>query len=64
MFVGKNLLHLAVFIKNDQRTIYNAVYWDSGRAGYYIKRFAVNGVTRDKEYDLTQGTENSKVVYF
>jgi len=64
MFVGKNLLHLAVFIKNDQRTIYNAVYRD-GRAGaYYIKRFAVNGVTRDKEYDLTQGTENSKVVYF
>jgi len=64
MFVGKNLLHLAVFIKNDQRTIYNAVYRD-GRAGaYYIKRFAVNGVTRDKEYDITQGKPGSDILYF
>ena len=64
MFVGKNLLHIAIFIKNDKRTIYNAVYRDGRNGAYYIKRFAVNGVTRDKEYDLTQGTENSKVVYF
>ncbi len=64
MFVGKNLLHLAIFIKNDQRTIYNAIYRDGRSGPYYIKRFAVNGVTRDKEYDLTKGTDNSKVVYF
>lgn len=54
MFVGKNLLHIAVFKKNDKRTIYNAVYRD-GKAGlHYMKRFAVTGVTRDKEYDLTR----------
>ena len=64
MFVGKNLLHLAIFIKNDQRTIYNVIYRDGRSGAYYIKRFAVNGVTRDKEYDLTKGTDNSKVVYF
>lgn len=64
MFVGKNLLHLAIFIKNDQRTIYNAIYRDGRSGPSYIKRFAVNGVTRDKEYDLTKGTDNSKVVYF
>ncbi|HLP04610.1 MAG TPA: hypothetical protein VK152_04195, partial [Paludibacter sp.] len=64
MFVGKNILHLDVFKKNDKRTIYNLVYRD-GKAGfYYIKRFAVNGITRDKEYDITQGTSGSKIVYF
>ena len=64
MFVGKNLLHIAVFKKNDKRTIYNAVYWD-GKAGlHYMKRFAVTGVTRDKEYDLTQGKPGSRVVWF
>ena len=64
LYVGKGIIHVAVFVKNDRRTIYNAIYRD-GRAGYYyIKRFAVNGVTRDKEYDLTQGTDGSKVVYF
>ena len=64
MFIGKNVLHLDVFKKNDKRTIYNAVYRDGKLGPYYIKRFAVNGITRDKEYDITQGTENSKVVYF
>lgn len=64
LYVGKGIIHVAVFVKNDHRTIYNAIYRD-GRAGYYyIKRFAVNGVTRAKEYDLTQGNEGSKVVYF
>ena len=64
MYVGKNILYLNIFKKNDTRTIYNAVYRD-GREGYfYIKRFAVSGITREKEYDLTQGKAHSKVVYF
>ena len=64
IFVGKNILHVQVFKKNDTRTIYNAVYRD-GRQGYtYIKRFNVPTVTRDREYDLTQGTPGSKVLYF
>ena len=64
MFVGKNILHLDVFKKNDKRTVYNTVYRDSKTGPYYIKRFAVNGITRDKEYDITQGSVGSKVVYF
>ena len=64
IFVWKNILHLDVFKKNDKRTIYNAVYRDGKTGPYYIKRFAVNGITRDKEYDVTQGTAGSKVVYF
>ena len=64
MFVGKNILHLDVFKKNDKRTVYNTVYRDGKIGPYYIKRFAVNGITRDKEYDITQGTAGSKVVYF
>ena len=64
VFVGKNILHLAVFKKDDSRTIYNAVYRDGKSGNYYIKRFNVTSVTRDREYDLTQGTEGSKVVYF
>ncbi len=64
MFVGKNILYINVFKKNDKRTIYNIVYRD-GKNGYqYIKRFAVTGITRDKEYDLTQGKQNSKISYF
>jgi len=64
MFVGKNILYINVFKKNDKRTIYNVVYRD-GKNGYqYIKRFAVTGITRDKEYDLTQSKQNSKVTYF
>ena len=64
MFVGKNILYLNVFKKNDKRTIYNAIYRDGKDGAHYIKRFAVTGITRDKEYDLTQGNTNSKVVYF
>lgn len=64
MFVGKNVLYLNVFRRNDKRTIYNAVYKNGKTGPYYIKRFAVTGVTRDKDYDITQGTNNSKVIYF
>lgn len=64
LFVGANILHIAIFKKNDERTIYNVVYKD-GKAGiHYWKRFFVTGVTKDKEYDLTQGKPGSKVVYF
>lgn len=63
-FVGKNILHVGVFKKNDERTIYNMIYKDGKSGTSYIKRFAVGGVTRDKEYDLTKGTKGSKVLYF
>ena len=64
MFVGKDILYLNVFKRNDNRTIYNVIYRD-GKVGYnYIKRFAVTGVTRDKEYDITKGTEGSRILYF
>lgn len=63
-FIGTDILHVAIFKKNDTRTIYNVVYRD-GKAGiYYMKRFNVTGVTRDKEYDLTQGKAGSKIIYF
>jgi topoisomerase-4 subunit A len=62
-FIGKDILHAAVFQKNDERTTYNMIYAD-GRGGVsYAKRFNVTGVTRDKEYDLTKGDEKSKVHY-
>ncbi len=64
IFVGKNILHVQVFKKNDTRTIYNAVYRDGKHGYYYMKRFNVTSMTRDKEYDLTQGTAGSKVIYF
>ena len=64
IFVGKNIMHLDIFKKNDKRTVYNTVYRDGKAGAYYIKRFAVNGITRDKEYDITQGTAQSKVIYF
>ena len=65
LFVGQNVIHVSVFHKNDDRTTYNVVYRD-GKSGspHFVKRFAVTGVTRDKEYDLTQGKPNSKVRYF
>lgn len=63
-FIGKDILHLAVFKKNDKRTIYNLVYRD-GRAGNtYMKRFFVTGVTRDKEYNMTKGTAGTRILYF
>ena len=64
LFVGKNVLYLQVFKKNDSRTIYNAVYRDGKKGPCFIKRFNVTSMTRDKEYDLTQGTPGSKVMYF
>ena len=64
MFVGKNILYINVFKKNDNRTIYNVIYRDGKDGLHYIKRFAVTGVTRDKEYDLTQGKPGSRVVWF
>jgi topoisomerase IV subunit A len=63
-FIGKNILHLAIFKKNDNRTIYNVVYRDGKNGFVYMKRIAVTGVTRDKEYDLTQGTPGSRIMYF
>jgi topoisomerase IV subunit A len=63
-FVGKNILHISLFNKNNERTIFNVVYRD-GKTGFsYAKRFAVKGITRDKEYDITQGKEGSKIQYF
>jgi topoisomerase-4 subunit A len=64
IFVGKNVLYLNVFKKNDSRTIYNVVYRDGKKGWYFIKRFNVTSMTRDKEYDLTQGTPGSKIMYF
>ena len=64
MFVGKDIIYLNVFKRNDNRTIYNVIYRD-GKAGFnHIKRFAVTGVTRDREYDVTKGTEGSRILYF
>ena len=64
LFVGKNIMHVDVFKKNDKRTIYNAVYRDGRQGYYYIKRFNVPSITRDREYDLTQGKPGSRVNYF
>lgn len=64
IFVGKNILHVQVFKKNDKRTIYNVVYRDGKAGAAYIKRFFVPTMTVGKEYDLTQGTLGSRVLYF
>jgi topoisomerase-4 subunit A len=64
VFVGKDIIHVAVFKKNDERTVYNMIYKDGESGISYIKRFSVVGVTRDKEYDLTKGTKGSKTLYF
>ncbi len=63
-FVGKEIIHVAVWKKNDERTAYNMAYYDGGSKRTYVKRFNVTGVTRDKEYDLAQGAAGSKVTYF
>jgi topoisomerase-4 subunit A len=63
-FIGKNIKHVAVFKKKDKRTVYNMIYRDGKKGTSYIKRFSVTGVTRDKDYDLTRGTEGSKILYF
>ena len=63
-FIGKNIIHVAVFKKKDNRTVYNMIYRDGKRGTSYIKRFSVTGVTRDKTYNLTRGTVGTKVLYF
>lgn len=63
-YVGKDLLYVNVFKKNDKRTIYNVVYRDGKGGATFYKRFAVTGVSRDKDYDMTQGTAGSKILYF
>ncbi len=64
LFIGTDILHIAIFKKNDDRTVYNVVYRDGKGGVYYMKRFNVMGVSRDKEYDLTQGKPGSRVIYF
>jgi topoisomerase-4 subunit A len=63
-FIGKDIIHLAVFDKKDNRTIYNLIYKDGSKGPSYIKRFAVTSITRDKEYDLTKGSKGSSILYF
>ncbi|RKS25148.1 topoisomerase-4 subunit A [Flavobacterium endophyticum] len=63
-FVGKDIIHVAIFDKNDKRTIYNMIYRDGKSGPSYIKRFNVSGITRDKAYDLTQEKAGSQVLYF
>ena len=64
VYVGKDIIHIDIYRKNDNRTIYNAIYRDGKGGIYYMKRFAVTGIARDKEYDLTQGKAGSRVTYF
>ena len=64
VFVGADIIHIDIFRKNDHRTIYNAIYHDGKKGICFMKRFAVTGVARDKEYDLTQGKAGSRVMYF
>ena len=63
-FVGKGIIHIAVWQKNDKRTIYNMIYRDGKNGPSYMKRFAVTGITRDREYDLTNGNKGSETLYF
>lgn len=63
-FIGKDIIHVAVFKKKDTRTIYNMIYRDGARGASYVKRFSVTSITRDKAYDLTKGTKSTKVIYF
>ena len=64
VFVGKNVIYANVFKRNDNRTIYNVIYRDGLAGSNFIKRFAVTGITRDKDYDVTQGTPDSRIIYF
>ena len=64
LFVGKNILYVNIFKKNDKRTIYNVIYRDGKDGAYFIKRFNVTSMIRDREYDITQGTLGSKIMYF
>ena len=64
LFVGKNILYVNIFKKNDKRTIYNVIYRDGKDGAYFIKRFNVTSMIRDREYDVTQGNPGSKIMYF
>ena len=64
LFVGKDILHIAVFKKDDKRTIYNIVYRDGKRGNILVKRAAITGITRDKEYNITKGKPDSRILYF
>ncbi len=63
VFVGKDIIHVAVFKRNDDRTIYNVIYRDGINGAIMIKRCAIKGITRDKEYEITKGTKGSKILY-
>jgi topoisomerase-4 subunit A len=63
-FFGKNILHINIWKKGDKRTVYNAIYQDGKKGKIMVKRFCVNSITRDKEYDITKGTASSKTLYF
>lgn len=63
-FVGKDIIHAGVWKRGDERMVYNAAYWDTKSKRAFVKRFAVPAVTREKEYDVTQGNKNSKILYF
>lgn len=63
-FIGKDIIHVAIFKKKDKRTIYNLIYRDGKGGKSYVKRFAVTSITRDREYDLTQGKKGSQILYF
>lgn len=64
LFVGKNIIHIGVFKRNDTRTVYNAIYQNGRGGAYYMKRFSVTGVTRDKEYNMTPGAPGTSVKWF
>lgn len=64
LFVGKNILHVGIFKKSDKRTVYNVIYRDGKQGPHYMKRFSVTSLTRDREYDVTQGTPGSRIAYF
>jgi topoisomerase-4 subunit A len=64
VYIGKDIIYAAIFIKSDERTTYNLIYTDAASGIAFAKRFNVTGITRDKEYDLTKGTDKSKINYF
>ena len=63
-FFGKDIIHVAVWKKGDDRTVYNAIYQDGLSKVSYVKRFAVQSITRDREYDVTTGSKGSRITYF
>ena len=63
-YIGKNIIHAAIWKKNDKHMIYNIAYYDSKTKYTYVKRFSISGLIKDRFYDLTQGNENSKIIYF